>query len=139
MSQRPPSRQQDQLTLAALLTAVRCAQLFVRYDLRDWKIRHEHIETAERLVSELTMNAVQTTGITSRQPTYSQTRSGLNPITVRLLLFDQTVVIQVWDTSPEPPADAKSGPSVLESVGTRWRYYHPPPGGKVVWCEVETS
>ena len=46
MSACPPPRRQDQLTLAALLTAVRCGRLFVRYDLREWGIPRDDIETS---------------------------------------------------------------------------------------------
>jgi anti-sigma regulatory factor (Ser/Thr protein kinase) len=142
MSECPPPRRQDQLTLAALLTAVRCGRLFVRYDLREWGIPRDDIETAEQLVAELVTGAVRATGITSPQPTFSEVRSGLKPIRVRLLLFDESVVVQVWDSSPEPPTpavqgpDANGGSSTLESVGTQLGYYHPLSGGKVVWCQL---
>jgi hypothetical protein len=142
MSECPPPRCQDQLTLAALLTAVRCGRLFVRYELRAWGIPREDIETTEQLVAELAMSAVRTTGIISPKPTYSEVTSGLKPLVIRLLLFDESVVIQVWDTSLELPtpgvqgADVNGGSSVPETVGARWLYFYPDCGGRVVSCEV---
>ena len=57
----------SELRLAALPTAVVCAQLFTKYTLQEWRL-YELIEMAERLTTELVTNAVRTTGITDPNP-----------------------------------------------------------------------
>jgi anti-sigma regulatory factor (Ser/Thr protein kinase) len=56
------TRAADHMTFAALLTAVGCARLFVKYTLHNWQIGREQIETTELLASELVTNAVKSTG-----------------------------------------------------------------------------
>jgi hypothetical protein len=112
MSERPPPRRQDQLTLAALLTAVCCARLFVRYGLREWHVAREYVELAERLVAKIATNTVRATGITSPAADVHRGPSRPEAPRIRLLLFEESVVIQVWDTSPEPPQPAAQGADV---------------------------
>jgi hypothetical protein len=100
------------MTFAALLTAVGCARLFVKYTLHNWRIGREQIETAELLASELVMNAVKSTGICDPSPAYSALKH-LNLIHVRLLLFDGSVVLEVWDTDPQTAGYA--------GADARWR------------------
>lgn len=135
----------DRMTFAALLTAVGCARLFVKYTLQNWNIGHKHIETAELLASELVTNAVKSTGIIEPHPAYT-TLNNLALVHVRLLLLHRSVVLEVWDTDPKPPVmqeqmlDAEGGRGLflVESMSRRWNYYHPKSGGKVVWCEIDT-
>lgn len=137
-------RAADHITLAALLTAVGCARLFVKYTLLNWQIGREHIETAELLVSELVANAVKSTGIIEPHPAYT-TLNHLALVHVRLLLFDRSVVLEVWDVDPSPPVmqdqtlDAEGGRGLflVASMSRRWSYYHPTTDGKVVWCEID--
>lgn len=145
MNYVPRPRYEDHLTLAALLTAVGCARLLVRYDLAVWGIAREHGDTAELLVSELAANAVKATGIDNPDPAYSDMYDGIKLIGVRLRLIERSLLIEVWDSSTEPPElktqdfDAESGRGLLivQSLSSRWGYYHMPQGGKVVWCELD--
>lgn len=144
MNHVPRPRYDDQLTLAALLTAVGCARLLVRYDLAVWGIARGHAETAELLISELAANAVNATGINHPNPAYRDVYEDIKLISVRLRLVERKLVIEVWDSSPEPPVlkgqdfDAESGRGliIVQSLSSRWGYYHPLQGGKVVWCEL---
>lgn len=139
-------RAADHITFAALLTAVGCARLFVKYTLQNWRVGREHIETVELLASELVTNAIKSTGIIEPHPAYT----ALNHLTlvhVRLLLFDNSVVLEVWDADPNPPVmqeqtlDAEGGRGLflVATMSRRWNYYHPKSGGKVVWCEIGTQ
>jgi anti-sigma regulatory factor (Ser/Thr protein kinase) len=131
------------MTFAALLTAVGCARLFVKYTLQNWKVGREQIETAELLTSELVTNAVKSTGIIEPHPAYT-TLNHLALVHVRLLLFDRSVVLEVWDADPNPPVmkeqtlDAEGGRGLflVATMSRHWNYYHPKSGGKVVWCEI---
>jgi anti-sigma regulatory factor (Ser/Thr protein kinase) len=144
MNYVPRSRYEDKLTLAALLTAVGCARLLVRYDLAVWGISREHADIAELLVSELAANAVKATGISYPNPVYRDVYDDIKLIVVRLRLVERKLVIEVWDSSQEPPVlkaqdlDAESGRGLLivQSLSSRWGYYHASQGGKVVWCEL---
>jgi len=147
MSNSPRPKFQDELRLAALLTAVSCSRLFVRYDLQSWGVAHEPIEMAELLVSELVAHAVKMTGIIEPQPRYSEAYDRLKLIGIRLRLFARSIVIEVWDSSTEPPIlkqsslDAESGCGLflVQSRSRAWNYYLPKSGGKVVWCELNIS
>lgn len=139
------SRAADHMTFAALLTAVGCARLFVKHALHNWRIEREHIETAELLASELVANAVKSTGIADPGLAYSALKH-LALIQVRLLLFEHSVVLEVWDTDPTPPfmqeqapdTDGSRGLLLVATMNRRWNYYHPKSGGKAVWCEIDT-
>jgi anti-sigma regulatory factor (Ser/Thr protein kinase) len=144
MNNVPRPHLQDQLTLAALLTAVGCARLLVRYDMMAWGIAREYGETAELLVSELVTNAIKATGSIEPHPIYSDVYGKLELIVVRLRLIEGKLVIEVWDSSPELPTpqtqsfDAESGRGLflVQSLSSRWGYFAAQPRGKVVWCEV---
>ena len=51
------------------------------------------------MISELVPNAVQATGVTEAKPLWSQLAE-LATIHVRLLLFEHSVVLAVWDRDP---------------------------------------
>jgi anti-sigma regulatory factor (Ser/Thr protein kinase) len=137
------TRAADHITFAALLTAVGCARLFVKYTLQNWRIERQEIETMELLVSELTTNAVKSTGVIEPNPAYGSLEH-LALVHVRLLLLERSTVLEVWDNNPNPPImqqtlDAEDGRGLFldESMSRHWNYYHPKAGGKVVWCEID--
>lgn len=145
MNYVPGPRYEDNLTLAALLTAVGCARLLVRYDLAVWGISREYTETAELLVSELAANAVKATGVSHPNPTCRDVYDDIKLIGVWLRLVERKLVMAVWDSSTEPPvlkaqdfhAESGRGLVIVQSLSSRWGYYHAPQGGKVVWCELD--
>lgn len=138
----PPNQYDSELRLAALLTAVSCSRLFVKYTLQTWQLGHL-VDTAELLVSELVTNAVKATGITEPNPRWVEL-DDLRLIAVRLHRKADSVFIEVWDSDPTPPAmpeqslDSENGRGLflVASMSSRWNYYHPRSGGKVVWCEL---
>src|SRR2546430_6916717 len=97
MNDVPRPHYEDRLTLAALLAAVGCARLLVRYDLAVWGISREHADTAELLVSELAANAVKAAGISHPNPVYRNFYDDIKLIVIRLRLVERKLVIEVWD------------------------------------------
>ncbi len=124
------------LTLAAVPSAVRCSRMFVRLGLRQWGLP----SLAED--SELVTNAVQATGVTEARPLWSQL-ADLATIQVRLLLFEHSVVLAVWDWNPAPPVPGETGTdsengrglSIVATLCERWNYL-PAENGKCVWAEL---
>ena len=133
MKPAPRHSYQNQLTLAAVPTAVVCARLLVRYQLQEWRISQQLVSTAERIAEILVTQAVATTGITELHPTFSKAYDHLTLLVIRLRLLAQSIVIEVWDSSPEPPTPFPS------MAGVRSNYYPRRTGGKVVWCELDIS
>lgn len=132
---RPDLHLLSELRLAALPTAVTCAQLFATYTLRQWRL-YELIAITEQLISELTANAVRTTGITDMHPRWVELRD-LTLIVVRLRVIEQRLVIEVADNEPTFDAETAQGLPSVRSMSNRWSYYQPRSGGKVVWCAVD--
>jgi len=80
------------LELGALPTAVPCARLHARHLLWEWGL-NGLASDAELLVSELVTNAVKAT-------------AGQQQAAIRLQLSSDSasVLIEVWDADPQPPA-----------------------------------
>jgi hypothetical protein len=109
----PPAslpRSTDGQLLAALPTAVGCAQRFVRYTLERWGL-FVLIGTAETAAAELVGEAVSATGIAIEHPSYLDLYDKrLNLVDLRLHLIGTHVVIEVWDADPTPPRPQTSAP-----------------------------
>lgn len=141
---RPRFRRTDRLRLAATATAPRCGRMFVRQVCHAWNIHGDQADSAILLTSELVSNAVEATGIVEPQPAYALLHRKARLIGIRLLEFDRSLVIEVWDTSIEPPRlveadlDAENGRGLqlVDTLSLRWGYYYARVGGKVVWCEL---
>ena len=113
------------LELGALPTAVPCARLHVRQLLWEWGLSGLAADT-ELLVSELVTNAVKAT-------------AGQQQAAIRLQLSSDStsVLVEVWDADPEPPAPkdlTKDGTPDLQEEGgrglflvaalsSRWNWY----------------
>ncbi|GGK98392.1 hypothetical protein Sme01_62130 [Sphaerisporangium melleum] len=142
MEPSPTSR----LALAALPGSVRAARRHVHDHLRLWGLPHL-IETAELVVSELSTNAVKATGFPTDSPSYGELSNGLNAICVGLYVAGACAVIEVWDSSDEPPLrgdadlDDEGGRGLLlvEALATRWGFRRVEGGGKVVWAELKVE
>ena len=122
-------QQVEEISLAAVPTAVTCSRLFMTKTLIEWHL--EHItNTVELIMSELVTNAVNTTGITAPNPKWTRIADVIM-IHLRLqLLHDNNIAIEVKDNSTNPPI---FGPATKkENHG----YTFPPDGGKVVWCTL---
>ena len=94
-------------------------------------------------MSELATNAVQATGARGTDAKCSD-RGNLAAIHVRLLLFETSIVIEVWDRDRAAPvprdvtADKEGGRGLLivTTLSTRWGCFAGPQGGKAVWAEL---
>jgi anti-sigma regulatory factor (Ser/Thr protein kinase) len=131
----------DDLTLAAVPSAVRCSRMFVRLRLRQWGLP-SLAEDSELVISELVTNAVQAAGVADAKPRWSQL-AALTTIHVRLLLFERSVVLAVWDRNPAAPVLKDSGTDsengrglpIVAALCERWDYL-PVQDGKCVWAEL---
>lgn len=129
------------MLIAALPTAACRARAYTRCALRDWRL-NTMIDTAELLVSELVTNAVKATGTTSR-PIRADRRGKESPIYLCLSTFAESLLIEVWDTSDDPPLrraasdDDENGRGLLlvQALANDWGYETLYTGGKIVWCE----
>lgn len=137
----PQPRFSDQLDLAALRTAVSCSRLFTECTLDKWGMS-SIVGNALLVVTELVTNAVKATGITDEHPQWSEL-GHLNLIRVRLVGLNDSLVIEIWDSDPYPPAhadtdldeDTSHSLQLIERLTSRWDSY-PVPQGKVVWAEL---
>lgn len=125
---------QSCLELEPLASAVPPARQHVRQVLREWELT-DLGETAELVVSELLTNAVRATSMAEV----------FEPVRLWLLSDKPSVMILVWDSSPQPPVridaacDAENGRGLLlvEAISTRWNWYVPHNlVGKVVWAQI---
>jgi hypothetical protein len=114
----PQTTQVDDLRLVALPTAVNCADMFVRFALREWSLRQMQDETC-RAACELVHSVVERS---------DQKNPGF--ITLRLRLHGDCLVIEVEDTAAKPPV-------LPESLsGLKGGAVAMPNGGNLIWCEV---
>lgn len=125
---------QSCLELGPLASAVPRARRHVRQVLREWDLTNLS-DTAELVVSELFTNAVRATG----------TAEVFAPVRLWLLSDKRSLMILVWDSSPQPPeridatCDAENGRGLLlvEAISSRWNWYVPHNlVGKVVWAQI---
>jgi anti-sigma regulatory factor (Ser/Thr protein kinase) len=137
-------RRADHLDLKAEPSAASDGRLFVRAVCAYWCLDAERIDIAELMLSELASNAVQATAIVEANPAHGDGNGDAMLIGVRLLLFERSVVIEVWDASPLPPRlieptleeEHGRGLHIVDALSTAWGYYEASIGGKVVWCEL---
>jgi hypothetical protein len=132
MAGRWPLR--DFMELGPLPEAVPCARLHTQHILWEWGISRLG-ESAGLVVAELMNNAVAA----------SRALPWLSPVRLWLLSDRLSVVVLVWDASPQPPQpgaidlDAENGRGLLlvEAHSDRWDWYTAQGiGGKVVWALV---
>lgn len=91
-------------------------------------------DTAQLLASELLANAV----------TAAQDAGGPQLIQFCVGRGAASLIIEVGDPSPEPPAARRAesmdeggrGLHLVEVLSTAWGFYRLPSGGKVVWCQI---
>ena len=144
MDTTPCIHRSDHLHLAALVSTVGCSRIFVRQVCTSWQVDQEHTDVAELLASELVSNAIAANGVTGPRPVHGSLYSDLTLIGMRLLDLGNSMVIEVWDTSPqlpkliEPSLDAEHGRGLqlVNALSIRWGHYHTHLSGKVVWCQL---
>lgn len=114
----PQTTQVDDLRLVALPTAVNCADMFVRFALREWSLRQMQDETSH-VACELVHSVVERSD--PKSPGF---------ITLRLRLHGDCLVVEVEDTAVKPPVM----PDTLS--GRKGGAVAMPKGGNLIWCEV---
>jgi anti-sigma regulatory factor (Ser/Thr protein kinase) len=137
-------RRSDHMHLPALVSAVGCSRLFVWQVCASWRVDQEQIDDAALLASELVSNAIAACGVTGPQPVHGSLYSDLKLIGIRLLDLGHSMVIEVWDTSLQPPklieptleAEHGRGLQLVDALSTRWGHYYARIGGKAVWCQL---
>jgi anti-sigma regulatory factor (Ser/Thr protein kinase) len=151
------TRLQSNLKLGAYPTAASCARLHAKSVAWEWGLA-ELAETVELVVSELTTNGVKAAAALQHPGDVL----GVPYVWVRLTPGQRQVLVEVWDSNPEPPLradpdlNAESGRGLLlvEAVCATWGYYHVTedaddgspgpegerqPTGKVVWALVAAT
>ncbi|MEU5880831.1 ATP-binding protein [Spirillospora sp. NPDC047279] len=132
----------DEMEFVCLPSAARWARKHTRHTLARWNLSHL-TGTAELLVSELVTNAYKAAGVDVEHYGYTAL-IGVPPIQMRLASDHRRLLIEVWDHSPEPPTikqadlEAENGRGLftIDILSSRWNYYQPATGGKIVWCEL---
>jgi anti-sigma regulatory factor (Ser/Thr protein kinase) len=126
----------ETLDLKAEASAAGDSRRFVRRVCSSWALGEERIDTAALLVSELVTNAVEAPVVPAC--------ADLQVIGVRLVERKDSFVIEVWDTSPQPPRLIESsedsedgrGLQLVHALSIRWGYCGTGTDSKVVWCEL---
>jgi anti-sigma regulatory factor (Ser/Thr protein kinase) len=135
-------RDMNSLTLAAVASAAGFSRLLARTTLQQWELTRM-VDDSEMVISELVTNAVEATGVTDPHPQW-RALANLAVIRVRLLLYDTRLIIDVWDRESTAPVLKEAVPedeygrglSIVDALCTRWDYFYPQTGGKVVWAEL---
>jgi anti-sigma regulatory factor (Ser/Thr protein kinase) len=99
--------------------------------LRSWRL-DSVVEPVELLASELITNACKATG------------SRADAVAMRLSATPGTLILEVWDANETAPrrqaaaleAEGGRGLLLVETLASRWHFYRPRSGGKVVWCSL---
>jgi anti-sigma regulatory factor (Ser/Thr protein kinase) len=110
------------------------ARRFAAETLRAWGLALL-VETTELLVSELVTNGCRAS---------ASGEGGRPVVALRLTATSADLIVEVWDGNDaapvrqEPGHDAEGGRGLLlvAALGTRWAFYRPRTGGKVMWCSL---
>jgi anti-sigma regulatory factor (Ser/Thr protein kinase) len=137
-------RRTEQLHLAALVSSVGCSRLMVRQICISWQLEQDLIDIAELATSELVSNAVTASGVSGPRSVPGAAFAGVKLVGVRLLELADSLVIEVWDTSPRLPELIQAmdlmehgrGLQLVDALSIRWGHYAVRTGGKVVFCQL---
>ena len=141
LTPRPEPRFSRSIDFAALPTAIMCTQLFVASTLRLWGARLVEAD-AEVLAVELVRHSVQTCGVVDPDVRLSAL-DDLTVIHVRLLGFERTIGIEVWDNAETPARMPKHdqegelhGLGLVDARARSWGS-SVTPRGRVMWAELD--
>jgi anti-sigma regulatory factor (Ser/Thr protein kinase) len=133
----------SETSLAAAVTAIGCARAYVTSTVTAWGLECLR-DDAALLTSELVTNAVQATGITGPAPRWSHP-DDLAQVRLRLIVVDDSLIIEVWDRettppvlmdTPDPEDESGRGLLIVAGLSEQWNYYSLAEGGKWVWAEL---
>lgn len=118
---------QSNLELGALPSAVACARLHAKHVAWEWGL-DALTDTVELVVSELATNAIRA-AVRQHDPDMV---AGIPYIGLRLTGGQDQVLVEVWDSSPEPPLRTEAdlttehgrGLLLVEAVSVSWGYYN---------------
>lgn len=125
----------NELTLAAVPSAVSCARMLVRQSLVHWQFDEEFVRAVERVTNELVIHAIATTGVIETAPFYDAVFDHLGLLFVRLRLSPERVLVEVWDCGELPPHPRLEGSRIIAAT-EEWGYDQPSCDKRVVWCVV---
>ncbi len=137
------------LHLSALASAPFWARQYTRLFLADCTgITEDTSQTAQLVVSELVTNAARAMGgdLSGREPSYSE-RVRLGVIRLSLKAFQEALLIEVRDSSPEPPvlagaqddSECRRGLMIVDALSADWGYVPAPNGGKAVYAYLRLA
>lgn len=137
---RPP--QSNCMLMAALPSAVGRARAYTRSVL-DAAQLSAMTETVVLIVSELVTNAVKATGVVEESADERLSVGRGKPIYLSLSVLSETLLIEVWDASTDPPLrrvasdDDETGRGLLlvQTLSKEWGWEVLDTGGKIVWCK----
>jgi hypothetical protein len=128
------------IDLAALPTAITCSRLFVASTLQRWGARFLEADV-ELLAAELVRYSVATCGVLDPDVRLAELED-MTVIRLRLLGFERTIGIEVWDTATEParlPAHDQAGElhglALVEARAEDWGSAMTP-YGRVTWAAL---
>jgi hypothetical protein len=139
------------LSLVALPTAPFWARRYTRRFLDGRRqITEETVQTAELVVSELVTNSVLFSGGRERtlpRPQSFSGRAAAPLISLSLRYFRAGLLIEVYDTSSDPPVLARAtddvengrGLMLVSALTKEWSYFLLPDGGKYYSCRFTVS
>jgi anti-sigma regulatory factor (Ser/Thr protein kinase) len=118
---------QSNLELGALPSAVACARLHAKHVAWEWGLE-KLADTVELIVSELATNAIKA-AVTFHDP---DQMPGIPYIWLRLTGGQDEMLVEVWDSSPDPPmltetdvtTERGRGLLLVESESVNWGYYN---------------
>jgi anti-sigma regulatory factor (Ser/Thr protein kinase) len=136
---RPSARPPATLPLPAVPAAAAASRRHVQRLLTRWHLA-ACLDTAQLLVSELVANAVTAT----RAMAQTGFPAVWAPIELSVRRSGTSLIIEVRDPNPDPPAGRRPGPLdedgrglfIVGVLSSRWGHYAADRGGKVVWCEI---
>jgi len=136
---RGPARPLPALPLPARAASALAARRHVQRLLTGWQLT-ACLDTAQLLASELVANAVTAT----RALPQTGFPAVWAPIELSLRRTGTSLIIEVRDPDPDPPADREAGPLdedgrglfIVGVLSSRWGHHAARCGGKVVWCEI---
>lgn len=146
MTGSPGPLRDGHLHLSAMDSAPYWARQYTRRFLAHCRgITQDIAETGQLLVSELVINATRASArdFPGREPSYSE-RASPGVIGLSLRHFRDGLLIEVSDSSPEPPVLSHAGPDaedgrglmLVDALSREWGHFPAPDGGKVVYCLV---
>lgn len=117
---QPRSLSVATIHLAAVLTAVPCARMFVRHTLERWRLKNM-VADAELVVSELATNSIRATGITDPEPKWQDIKAH-HVLGVQLRVTNNSAFVEIWDRStisPNPKPRHSTPKAVADSSSSR--------------------